>query len=694
MLNGRGVTPPLTPRDAVLSLIMQLPKPNRGHLRFSVTRRLLLGSVLFSLLGVSCTAGSDTQVVVLMNTDYAVPAEVDRIRARVLKVVDAGEGQEEVETWLRVFPVSDETPPDASTFELPASFGVVPEESDLDREIVIELEALASGSDQVLVSRRVKTGFIAGEALLVRILLHRACANVTCAEGTSCGCPDSTSCETPACIDEWLAPEDLERIDNPGELPADAGMPTSDAGVPTDDGGPNDGGIDCQAPLTLCGLECVDTQTDPRYCSDCATSCPGGHVCELGACVDPGDCRTNGVECSGFTYCDEASGECLRGCTNDTQCTGAHETCDTDTHDCVCSPGYEQCAFSCVDTEVDPRYCGDCLTSCSAGDVCDVGICRDPGDCRTNGTGCIGFTYCDETSGECLRGCEVDEQCTGDHEVCDTDVHECACAPIYHQCGAVCVSDLDPATCGVLCTPCPAPPNASAICALGICDFVCGDTFERCDDACCPTSCPPGQALYGGSCAQIHLRTVDSGGNVGEYTALALDATGTPHISYYASNGKDLRYATSQNDGSWASEIAASQDDVGQHTSLAFDPAGLAHISHYRSNGRDLMLATLQSGGSWTVQAVDTQDDVGKFTSMAFDPAGIAYISYYGASGRDLMVATEETGDSWTVQTIDDDDDDVGEHTSLAFDPAGVAHISYYDASNTDLKYALVAAPK
>ncbi len=690
MLNGRGIAPP-TPRAAALILTMQLPKPNRGLPRCSATRRLLLGSVLLSLFGVSCTDGSATQVVVLMNTDYAVPAEVDRVRARVSKIVQTGAGQEEVETWLRVFPVSNGTQAEAGVFELPATFGILPEASDVDREIVIELEALASGREGVLVSRRVKTGFISGQALLVRMLLHRACADVTCLEGTSCGCPDDASCETPACMDEWLPPEDLERIDDPGTLPVDAGMPATDAGTEPD-AGMDDGGIDCEAPLSICGLDCVNTQTDPRYCGDCATTCPGGHVCELGSCVDPGDCRTNGVGCSGFTYCDEASGECLRGCTSDTQCTGQHETCDTDTRDCVCSSGFEQCDFRCVDTQADPRYCGDCVTSCPAGDVCDLGICRDPGDCRTNGNGCSGFTYCDEASGECLLGCEVDGQCMGEHEVCDTGIHDCVCGSGYHQCGAVCVSDLDAATCGASCTPCPAPPNSIAICFLGTCGFVCDDNFERCEDACCPTSCPPGQALYGGSCAQVHLRTADSQGNVGQYTALALDAAGTAHISYYADNGKDLRYATSRNDGSWTVETAASQDDVGQHTSLAFDAAGFAHISHYRSNGRDLMLATLQSNGLWTDQVVDSTGDVGKFTSLAFDPADLPRISYYRSDGRDLMVAAQETKISWSVQTIggadDDDDEDVGEHTSLAFDPAGVAHISYYSAENKDLMLA------
>ena len=56
------------------------------------------------------------------------------------------------------------------------------------------------------------------------------------------------------------------------------------------------------------------------------------------------------------------------------------------------------------------------------------------------------------------------------------------------------------------------------------CDFVCDDTYERCDQMCCPTTCPPGQVLYDGTCAQAHLQTADAEGNIGEHTSLALAA--------------------------------------------------------------------------------------------------------------------------------------------------------------------------
>ena len=639
-----------------------------------------------------------------MDTDYSVPNEVDRIRARVSKVMETDAGSEEVQTWLGVFSLSNDPASEPGTYGLPATFGILADDSDLDREIVIELEALASGSDQALVSRRVKTGFVHGEERLVRILLYRACAGVQCSVGETCGCAGAMSCVAPTCIDETVPPEDLESIDDPGALPPDAGIPILDASVPDgsvpdgsippDDAGtepdaavPDGGGITCGAPLTICGLECVNTQADPRYCGDCDTSCPTGYICDLGTCINPGDCRTNGTGCSGFSYCDETTGECLPGCTESGQCTVDNQVCDLGTHTCVCEPGFEICDAGCVDTQSDPAFCGNCITSCPSGDVCQLGVCVDLGDCRTNGVGCTGFTYCDAATGDCLRGCADSSQCTGENEACDTLTHECVCAAGFHLCGVACVSDLDVNSCGTSCTPCPAPPNASPSCVLGVCDFVCADTYERCDLMCCPTSCPPGQVLYNRACAQVHVQVADDQGTRGEHTSLALDASDLAHIGHYATSGRDLVYTAQQANASWVSEIPDGPDDVGQYTSIAFDPAGVLHVAYRDSSDKDLLLATRQSGGAWSVEVVDGKDDVGEHTSIAFDASGAAHISYYDKGNRDLKYATRPSGGTWTVQTVDAASD-VGQYTSLALGLSGAVHISYYDASGRDLKYA------
>ena len=62
--------------------------------------------------------------------------------------------------------------------------------------------------------------------------------------------------------------------------------------------------------------------------------------------------------------------------------------------------------------------------------------------------------------------------------------------------------------------------------------------------------------------------------------ALALDAAGRPHISYYDETNDDLKYAAF--DGSaWRIEAVETAGGVGTCTSLALDVAGRPHISYY-----------------------------------------------------------------------------------------------------------------
>ena len=234
-----------------------------------------------SLLGFGCSEAPPTQVVVLVDTDYAVPAEIDRIRAQVAKVVPTPTGAAEMQTWDHVFAVTRGATSAPGVHALPATFGILPEAGDLDREIVIRLEALAPGSEAPLVTRRVRTGFVPGEARLVRMLLHEACAGTRCPAGEVCGCPDAIACATPSCVDEYLAPERLEPMQDPGALPVNSEFPTPvdlpdasvpdaavpdaavpDAAVPDasvpDASVPDGGVLECEAPLELCDDECVD----------------------------------------------------------------------------------------------------------------------------------------------------------------------------------------------------------------------------------------------------------------------------------------------------------------------------------------------------------------------------------------------------------------------------------------------------
>jgi hypothetical protein len=271
----------------------------------------------------------------------------------------------------------------------------------------------------------------------------------------------------------------------------------------------------------LVGGACVDTQTDPAYCGECDIACGSGQVCQSGACFDPSDCRIDGIDCSGLTYCDPSTGACVR-CLNDAQCGATNEVCDTDINACVCRSGFERCPpiFGlCVDTQTDVRYCGNCQTACGTGEVCQFGACFDPSDCRTNGIGCSGLTYCDPSTGVCMPGCDNNMQCTVANEICNVTFHACVCGSGFERCGTECVdcsgfSYCDPIA-GVCLPGCAndAQCGENEVCELPthtcVCDF---PPFERCFGLCvntqidlancgaCGNACGIDQFCFDGEC--------------------------------------------------------------------------------------------------------------------------------------------------------------------------------------------------
>jgi hypothetical protein len=183
-----------------------------------------------------------------------------------------------------------------------------------------------------------------------------------------------------------------------------------------------------------------------------------------------------------------------------------------------------------------------------------------------------------------------------------------------------------------------------------------------------------------------HLDAVD-GGNKGGSTSVALDSLERAHISYQDWSNGDLKYAR-HTGSAWVMRTVDNAGYVGEYSSIELDSLDQPHISYFDRTKAKLKYAR-QNGTAWHIVTVPTTGaaHAGMYSSLALDTTDRPHISF--ETDGDLNYARYD-GAVWQIETVDGQGvaGVLGRYSSLALDSLGWPHISYYDAVNGRLRYA------
>ncbi len=200
------------------------------------------------------------------------------------------------------------------------------------------------------------------------------------------------------------------------------------------------------------------------------------------------------------------------------------------------------------------------------------------------------------------------------------------------------------------------------------------------------------------SCSTGNIKTtVDSDGNVGWYTSIAIGGDDLPVISYYDATNKDLKVVKCGNASCTENNIITtvdSKDSVGWYTSLAIGYDDNPVISYqYRAAGVWALKVVKCGNPSCTsdneFNEVDSAVPVGEYTSISIGADDYPIISYYDNENRDLKVAkcNDHSCGDVTITTVDAGGY-TGHFTSIAIGSDDKPIISYLYFSNNDLRVA------
>ena len=186
-------------------------------------------------------------------------------------------------------------------------------------------------------------------------------------------------------------------------------------------------------------------------------------------------------------------------------------------------------------------------------------------------------------------------------------------------------------------------------------------------------------------CVSASVVTVDDTNDRGQYSSLALDSSDFPVISYYDAGGHLMLAHCGDTECAGSATITTINTgeggDVGQYSTLALDQSGLPIIGYYNATADAAKMIHCDdadcAGGATSVLV----GAGGASLSMALDPSDNPVFAYYntGTQGLDITrCGAGVCGAAGEVQTSLTGPID----TAIVLDAAGFATVSYIDDSN------------
>ncbi len=196
----------------------------------------------------------------------------------------------------------------------------------------------------------------------------------------------------------------------------------------------------------------------------------------------------------------------------------------------------------------------------------------------------------------------------------------------------------------------------------------------------------------------IPTSILESTGEVGRGTSLAIDANGYKHVTYFDDTNYVLKYATDAS-GSWVNITlnTTTYHQQSSSSSIVIDSGGVLHVAYSGASG-NLTYATCSStctsNASWTFVEIDDSGSASGSPSLAIDSNNTMHISYIeynaGTTPETLKYATCSasctTASSWSNITVDNSFN-TANHADIAIDSNDGLHISYFKQTYSNPGY-------